>query len=290
MISSPRTRFAKIGPGRNDELPTPLVEDPRARDVRGHEVGGELDAGGFESQNPCQRAHDKGFGQPRNVLQQDVASGQHPYQHKEDRLPLAHDCSFDLGDDVPGDRLDVSWGVSGVSAVSEGVVTGGSRATRVGRGLAHLVKGDTGLETILRRLGIRVHERVGSVPSSSMERLLSDRATPVGPGASREHDQPRANLRVEVACGRGPEPKGALERDKGCGAGLVRLLDGATPPRPRLAGFDRGGEGDRPGTEPEQPEGTGSGALDRTRIRCADSEGNAESDREERRRREQGRP
>ncbi|MCY1348439.1 hypothetical protein D9M69_345860 [compost metagenome] len=60
-----------------------LLEDLGAGDVRGQQVGGELDAAHVGVQVPRQRLHRAGLGQSRQAFQQQVPVG----QQAEDDLP-----------------------------------------------------------------------------------------------------------------------------------------------------------------------------------------------------------
>ena len=81
--------FAKIGPLRNlnaalarDRV---VLEDLRAGDVRGHEVGRELDAAELEIEDLGEGRNEEGLRQARNADQQAVPI------REEDREQLLHD-------------------------------------------------------------------------------------------------------------------------------------------------------------------------------------------------------
>ena len=61
-----------------------LVEDFGAGDVRGHQVGGELDTVEPEIQNLAQAAHQQGLGQTRDAQQQTVTASKNGDQHLVD--------------------------------------------------------------------------------------------------------------------------------------------------------------------------------------------------------------
>ena len=89
------------------ELALPLVEDRRARDVGGHQVGCELDAREAHARRLGERAGDPRLRQSREVLDQDVPVGEQAEQHELEHLPLADHRPLDLVEDLLGGRLDV---------------------------------------------------------------------------------------------------------------------------------------------------------------------------------------
>ena len=74
------------GPGMELEARLALVEDVRADDVRGQEVGGALDAGVLGLERPCQRPGKRGLPDAGMVLDQDVALGEERDDHVADDL------------------------------------------------------------------------------------------------------------------------------------------------------------------------------------------------------------
>jgi len=67
------------GPWPKRELPRAAQQrDPR--DVRGHQVGRELDALKFHVERQRQGAHQQGLGGPRHALEQHVAAGEEAHQ------------------------------------------------------------------------------------------------------------------------------------------------------------------------------------------------------------------
>ena len=99
------------------ELPRPgplvLLDHLRAGDVRGHEVGGELDAAELQRQGVGQGADHQRLGQPRHADQQAMPACEHRRQQFLDDLLLADDDAGQLfGDEAGGlvqllDGLDV---------------------------------------------------------------------------------------------------------------------------------------------------------------------------------------
>ena len=101
LISSARITLAKTGPWMNWKRALAgalvLLEDLRAGDVGGHQVGRELDAVEAEVQDPGQAADQQGLGQAGHAHQQHVAAGEEGDQHLLDHLLLADDDLGDLG-------------------------------------------------------------------------------------------------------------------------------------------------------------------------------------------------
>ena len=75
------------------------VKDVRARDVRRHEVGGELDAGEVAAENARKRADEQRLGDARHAFNQRVVAGKNRDQGLVHHVALADD---DLGDFLPG--------------------------------------------------------------------------------------------------------------------------------------------------------------------------------------------
>ena len=76
-----------------------LVDDLGARDVAGHQVGRELDAGEPQLQGLGQRRDGERLGQARHADRQAVAAGERADEHLLDHLVLADDDLVDLGDE-----------------------------------------------------------------------------------------------------------------------------------------------------------------------------------------------
>ena len=68
-----------------------LIEHVGAGDVRGHQVGSELDPLEADIQDPGDRADDQGLGQARHTHQQAMTSGENRRQHLVDHRVLADD-------------------------------------------------------------------------------------------------------------------------------------------------------------------------------------------------------
>ena len=81
LISSTSTTFANTGPGRNSKRDLALVEDVRADDVGGQQVGRALDARVLGVHRARERAGERGLADARVVLDQDVALGEQRDQH-----------------------------------------------------------------------------------------------------------------------------------------------------------------------------------------------------------------
>ena len=121
--------FAKMGPPHEAEDPLSrdlvLLDHLGARDVGGHEVGGELDAVEPEVQRVGQRRDDEGLGQPRNAHQEDVTVRHHRGHDSVDDVLLADDAALHLSAQIVGDlagaaqqpdvavRGHVGWGGEG---------------------------------------------------------------------------------------------------------------------------------------------------------------------------------
>ena len=107
LISSPSTRLAKTGPGRNTSSPRrgSKIAEPVTSD--GIRSGVNCTRGHRQPERPGERADDERLGQAGIVLEQDVAASQHPDQHEHDRVPLADDGALDLEHDVARDPANV---------------------------------------------------------------------------------------------------------------------------------------------------------------------------------------
>ena len=77
-----------------------LVVDRRARDVRGHQVGRELDAREPHRADTRDRPRDERLGKPRKVLDQNVSVGEQAHQDELDLRALADHGALDLVEDV----------------------------------------------------------------------------------------------------------------------------------------------------------------------------------------------
>ena len=82
------------------EVTVALVPDRRAGDVRGHEVGGELDAREAHAQDLGEGPGRERLRQAGVVLEQDVPVREESEQHELERLALSDDRLLDLVEDV----------------------------------------------------------------------------------------------------------------------------------------------------------------------------------------------
>lgn len=89
------------------EIPGALIEDGGAGDVRGHEVGGELDPGEAQAAAPGEGSRHQGLGQSGEVLDQNVAVGEDGQQDQFQDLPLAHNRLLNLVDQAVGRLLQL---------------------------------------------------------------------------------------------------------------------------------------------------------------------------------------
>ena len=86
-----------------------LVEDRRPGDVPGHQIGCELDAREAHRGHLRKRAGDQRLGQAREILDQDVSVREYAEQDELERVALADDRAFELGQDLlrlRGELLD----------------------------------------------------------------------------------------------------------------------------------------------------------------------------------------
>ena len=93
--------LAKSGPGDEPEGPAAglgLLQDVGPGDVRGHQVGRELDPLEADVEDLGDRADHQRLGQPGHADQQDVAAGEDRRQDLLDHLALADDDLAQLGD------------------------------------------------------------------------------------------------------------------------------------------------------------------------------------------------
>ena len=95
-------------PERDLELALLLVEDPRADDVGGHQVGGELDALELAADRLGERLHRHRLGEPGHALDEEVAAGQQGDDHALEQRVLADDHPLDLVEHLLERRSSVS--------------------------------------------------------------------------------------------------------------------------------------------------------------------------------------
>jgi nucleotidyltransferase/DNA polymerase involved in DNA repair len=78
------------------ELLGALVEHHRAHDVRGEQVGRELDTRECDAQALRHRLHRERLGESRHALEEDVTAGEQPDEQALDHQLLRHDALRDL--------------------------------------------------------------------------------------------------------------------------------------------------------------------------------------------------
>ena len=86
--------FVKIGPSTKRKLPPAVLvffQHVRAGDVRGHQVGRELNALEADVENPGQRADHQRLGQAGHAFQQAMAAGEDGGEDLLDDVVLADD-------------------------------------------------------------------------------------------------------------------------------------------------------------------------------------------------------
>jgi hypothetical protein len=89
LISSARTRLAKMGPGWG------FAEDWVAGDVAGEEVGGELDAAGGEAEGFGETFDEFGFAEAWEALEEEVAAGEETSEGEADQFFFAEEDGFE---------------------------------------------------------------------------------------------------------------------------------------------------------------------------------------------------
>ena len=99
LISSARTRFAKIGPGwkRNWRGATLLDEDVGAGDVGGHQVRGELDPVERAVDDVGDRPDEHRLAEAGHALEQGMPVREEAGQGLADQIALADDDPADFG-------------------------------------------------------------------------------------------------------------------------------------------------------------------------------------------------
>jgi hypothetical protein len=98
------------GPLDEAELPPPvggLVHQVRPGDVRGHEVGRELDAAEPQVHRPRQGADHQGLRQARHAHQQAVSAHEDRGQHLVEDFALAYNLAADFGDEAVAEALEL---------------------------------------------------------------------------------------------------------------------------------------------------------------------------------------
>ena len=129
-----------------------LVEDRRASDVGGQQVGRELHAAEAKPGRGRERARDQRLRHPGHVLEQDVAVGQQCEQHELEDVALADHGALDLVEDRLGRGGDVArMGLGSSSQESLQVVEDGLQ----------LVPAEARSERIVRARAIGPHQFPG---------------------------------------------------------------------------------------------------------------------------------
>ena len=103
LISSASTTFAKIGPGWNSKnVPAVrvLLNDVRADDVGGHQIGRELDARELQVEHIRQRVHEAGLADAGDAFEQHVAARQQAGDRAVDDLLVTDDAAPDFAGDA----------------------------------------------------------------------------------------------------------------------------------------------------------------------------------------------
>ena len=107
FVGQQQLREDRAGP--ETELLRLHVEDRRAGDVGGHQVGGELDAAEAAAQHAAQRPHEKRLAQARHAFDQHVPVGKQRHQRAEHQLVLADEDLADLGGDAVEEFFVAEW-------------------------------------------------------------------------------------------------------------------------------------------------------------------------------------
>jgi hypothetical protein len=95
------------------ELARLVVEDARADQIGGHQIGGELDAAEGAADHLGQRLDRHRLGQAGHALEQDVAAGQQGDQQPLQQAVLAHDQALEFEEHVLHHGRRVAHGVQG---------------------------------------------------------------------------------------------------------------------------------------------------------------------------------
>ena len=106
LVGEQQVREDRAGPEL--EVGVALVPDRRARDVRGHEVGRELDAGEADGRDLGERARRERLRQAGVVLEQHVAVREEAHKDELECVPLADDRPLDLVEQTLGELLHLS--------------------------------------------------------------------------------------------------------------------------------------------------------------------------------------
>jgi len=189
-----------------------LVEDLGPGDVRGHQVGRELDAFEADVQDLRQRADHQGLGQPGHAHQQDVPAREDRRQDLLDHLALADDDLAQLADH------HVSRVAELVQELGDPVAGSRHGGVRLGRG------GSRNLATLTTIVVPRVRARQATQPppradpSSKPNSMVPRRRGPGGPARRIARISGRRCLRSrpqEDVCGKDRRLRAKLSRFPG---------------------------------------------------------------------------
>ncbi len=92
--------------GAEAEVADPLVVNRRPRDVRGHQVGSELDPFERTAQHAAERAHEERLAQAGHAFDQDVPLGQKRRQHAPHQRALTDEDLVDFQEHALGPGND----------------------------------------------------------------------------------------------------------------------------------------------------------------------------------------
>jgi hypothetical protein len=104
---------------------SPSDEDLRPEDVRGHEVGRELDARELQVEHPREGAHEQRLAEARHALEEAVPAREEAGEHAVDDVALAHQGAAHLVADGLHVALEGLHGLGG----DHGLVGFGHRLT-----------------------------------------------------------------------------------------------------------------------------------------------------------------
>ena len=107
LISSARTTWAMIGPGRNSNSLGLLVVDREAGHVGRQQVRRELDPAERAAEAARDGLRQHGLAGPGHVLDQDVPAAQQGDEREADLVVLADDDALDVGNDPLAGFLDL---------------------------------------------------------------------------------------------------------------------------------------------------------------------------------------
>ena len=132
----------KIGPFDEAEIAPPalvFLQHVRAGDVRGHQVGRELDALELDVEDPGQRADHQRLGQARHADQQAVAAGEDGGEDLLDHVRLADDDLLQFFLHQPAMLAELLQHVAEVSRFGADIRGQGSGARGQGPGIREIM-------------------------------------------------------------------------------------------------------------------------------------------------------